>query len=183
MNKDKMNKSNDLYNKLSQINKEQVDNYMNNISSNILKYKKPNIPQPKPTYPIVRPDEPFKDTNFNRDEPIEKIMNNSMGKFDSTSSNDNLLQAINYNTRPRDSSQLIESNNLSGIKIEDDMDISSVYGMMGSYITEKVSSDQLSRIQGKYNDNYSKFSGQDQTIYRSIDQVKKIDPFNPIIYY
>ena len=170
------------YNKLSQEYKEKNDKYFIDISSNILKYKNPKSRQPKPTYPIVRPDEPYKDTHFKRDKSIEKIIDNSMSKFDSTISNDNLLQAINYNTRPQDSSQLMDSKTFKSIK-KDNMDISTMHRMMESYITEKVSSDQLSKIQGTYNYKYKLFSEKDQDVYKSIDQVKQIDRFNPIKYY
>jgi hypothetical protein len=142
---------------------------------NTINYKSENVIAPVPTIPTNYANQLYKNGKFKRDPGVELAMN----KFNNLMPDLNLYSAIDNYKFPKDSDTFLESKKIKSLDLTD-KNIFTLYQNMGPVNTEKVSPEQLNRIQGSNSTtlNLSNFTKYNPPVYNSFDVVKKIEQVN-----
>jgi hypothetical protein len=134
---------------------EEIDNQIivsqndKNNSFPIEKYEL-DIPEPHIVYKEIKPDEAFKDVKFERDEGVNKAMQDKINQ--SKQEYVGLYDAYNMPIdRPVDSNDKLIYKQFSDFtKAElDEMYLADIYNEMSAHVDENISKDELNRIMGK----------------------------------
>ncbi len=108
-----------------------------------------NIKEPVPPVIIPKPDEPFKDNQFIRDEGVTKAINNKIEQNDKDYKN--VAQVYNNYRIPIDSKELLISKQIGDFSKEelDNSTIHDIFNKMSATVDNNISSDEINRITGK----------------------------------